>query len=197
MVFIVPTILSGSGVTIIVVSYTKLKRQLVTHCIDIGLDCKHWPEARDSWPRVVLVSAEAASSNDFLQWAADLRVRGELDRVVIDKYHLMFTAADEYRRKLRGLVLLRNLGCLFVFLTRTLPPLCQREFEEAIQLQNPLYIRASSHRVNIQYSLLRVRNGRGPMEAKKLINTRLKGLAPGEKGMIYYTSHAKCKALAQ
>jgi hypothetical protein len=73
-------------------------------------------------------TARAASSGEFLQWAADLRVPGELDRVVC---HLTFTAADEYRRKLRGLVPLRNLGCPFVFLTRALPPLCLREFEEA------------------------------------------------------------------
>jgi hypothetical protein len=117
-------ILSGSGVTIVVTLYAKLKRQLVTRYIDAGLDCKHWPEARGSWPRVVLVSAEATSSDDFLQWAADLRVRGQLDRVVIDECHLTFTATDEYWRKLRGLVLLHNLGCPFVFLTGTLLPLC-------------------------------------------------------------------------
>jgi superfamily II DNA helicase RecQ len=197
LVFMVPALLPGSGVTIVVAPYAELKRQLVTRCTDAGLDCQHWPEARDSWPRVVLVSAEAASSDDFLQWAADLRVRGGLDRVVIDECHLTFTAADEYRRKLRGLVLLRNLSCPFVFLTGTLPPLGQREFEEAMQLQNPLYIRASSHRVNAQYSVLRVRNGRGPMEVKKLVEARLGDLAPGEKGVIYCTSHAKCKALAR
>ena len=183
--------------TIVVAPYAELKRQLVTRCIDAGLDCKHWPEARDSWPRVVLVSAEAASSDDFLQWAADLRVRGELDRVVIDEYHLTFTATNEYRKKLRGLVLLRNLGYPFVFLTGTLPPICQREFKEAMQLQNPLYIHASSHRVNVQYSVLRVRNRRGLIEAKKLVDARLRSLVPGEKGVIYYTSHAKCKALAR
>lgn len=132
MIFMVPAMLSRSGVTIVVAPYAELKRQLVTRCTNAGLDCKHWPEARDSWPRVVLVSAEAASSDDFLQWAADLRVRGELDRVVIDECHLTFTAANEYWRKFRGLVLLRNLGCPFVFLTGTLPPLCQREFEEAM-----------------------------------------------------------------
>jgi superfamily II DNA helicase RecQ len=132
LIFIVPAMLSGAGVTIVVAPYAELKRQLVTRCLEAGLECKHWPEARDSWPRVVLVSAEAASSDDFLQWAADLRVRDRLDRVVIDECHLMFTAANEYRRKLRALVLLRNLGCPFVFLTGTLPPLCQRDFEEAI-----------------------------------------------------------------
>jgi superfamily II DNA helicase RecQ len=35
------------------------------------------------------------------------------------------------------------------------------------------------------------------MEAKKLIDTRLRSLAPGEKGVIYCTSHTKCKTLAQ
>lgn len=54
----VPAMLSGSGVTIVVAPYTELKRQLVTSCIDAGLDCKHWPEARESWPRVVLVWLE-------------------------------------------------------------------------------------------------------------------------------------------
>jgi superfamily II DNA helicase RecQ len=66
LIFIVLAILSGSGVTIIVVLYAELKRQLVTRYTDTGLDCKYWPEARGSWPRVVLVSAETASSNDFL-----------------------------------------------------------------------------------------------------------------------------------
>jgi len=45
--------------------------------------------------------------------------------------------------------------------------------------------------------VLRVRNGRGLIEAKKLVNARLRNLAPGEKGVIYCTSHAKCKALAR
>ncbi|KAH9205095.1 P-loop containing nucleoside triphosphate hydrolase protein [Leptodontidium sp. 2 PMI_412] len=87
--------------------------------------------------------------------------------------------------------------CPFVFLTGIVPRLCEREFEEAMQLQNPLYIRASSHRVNVQYSVLRVRNRRGPMEARKLVDARLGCLAPGEKGVTYGTSHAKYKALAR
>jgi superfamily II DNA helicase RecQ len=197
LIFMVPAMLLGSGVTIVVAPYAKLKRQLVTRCIKAGLNCKHWPEAHKSWPQVVLVSAEAASSDNFLQWAADLRVQGKLDQVVIDKCHLTFTAADEYQRKLWGLVLLRNLGCPFVFLTSMLPPLRQREFKEAIQLQNPFYIYASSHHVNMKYSVIQVRNGQGPMEAKKLIGAQLGSLAPGEKGVVYCTSHAKCKVLAR
>lgn len=197
LVFIVPAILAGAGVTIVVAPFAELKRQLVSRCADAGLECKQWPEAQDVWPRVTVISAEAAVGEDFLQWAADLSVRGRLDRIVIDECHLTFTAADEYRGKLRDLVLLRGLGCPFVFLTGTLPPLRQREFEEAMQLQNPLYIRASSHRLNVRYSVVRVKNGRGIAEVKKLVLSRRQDLAKGEKGVVYCASHAKCKALAQ
>ncbi len=66
LIFIVLAILSRSRVTIVIVLYTELKRQLVTRYTNAGLDYQHQPKARDSWPRVVLVLAEAALSNDFL-----------------------------------------------------------------------------------------------------------------------------------
>ncbi|KAH9207012.1 hypothetical protein DL95DRAFT_416010 [Leptodontidium sp. 2 PMI_412] len=43
LIFMVPAMLPGSGVTIVVAPYTELKRQLATRCIDAGLDCKHSP----------------------------------------------------------------------------------------------------------------------------------------------------------
>ena len=125
--FMVPAMMAGAGVTVVVAPYAELKRELVTRCVDAGLDCRHWPQAREATPRIVIVSGEAASGEDFLQWAAEIRTQGRLDRVVVDECHLTFTAALEYRKKLRGLVLLRNLGCPFVFLTGTLPPLCERD----------------------------------------------------------------------
>ena len=197
LVFMVPAMMAGAGVTVVVAPYAELKRELVTRCVDAGLDCRHWPQAREATPRIVIVSGEAASGEDFLQWAAEIRTQGRLDRVVVDECHLTFTAALEYRKKLRGLVLLRNLGCPFVFLTGTLPPLCERDFEDAMHLQRPLYIRASSHRINTKYSVVRVGNGRGPMEVRRLVERELPLLAPGEKGIVYCRSHALCKALAR
>jgi hypothetical protein len=44
--------------------------------------------------------------------------------------------------------------------------------------------------------MLRVYNRRGLIEAKKLVNAWLKSLVLGEKGVIYYTSYTKYKALA-
>ena len=62
----VPAMLSGAGVTVVVAPYAELKRQLVMRCVDAGLDCRHWPQARDSVPRIVVVSVEAASGDDFM-----------------------------------------------------------------------------------------------------------------------------------
>ncbi|PTD02527.1 hypothetical protein HYE67_002946 [Fusarium culmorum] len=146
----------------------------------------------------VVVAPYAELKRQLVQrCAADFSVNGVLERVVIDECHLTFTATETYRSKLRGLVLLRSLGCPFVFLTGTPPPLRQRDFEEAIQLQTPLYIQALSHRLNMQYAVLRVRNGWGVMEVKRWVEARLPDLSAGEKGIIYCTSQAKCKALAR
>ncbi|PKK41352.1 hypothetical protein CI102_14678, partial [Trichoderma harzianum] len=41
LIFIVLAILAGAGVTIIVAPYTKLKRQLITYCLNVGINCKY------------------------------------------------------------------------------------------------------------------------------------------------------------
>ena len=81
------------------------------------------------------------------------------------------------------------------FLTRTLPPLWQREFEEAMQLHYPYYISALSHRLNVRYLVVWVQNGQGLMEDRKLVMVLWPQLMTGDKGMIYCSSKAKCKVL--
>jgi hypothetical protein len=67
LIFIMLAMLFKFKVTIVIILYVKLKRQLITRYIDASLDCKHWPKARGSWPRVILVLIEAISSDDFLK----------------------------------------------------------------------------------------------------------------------------------
>lgn len=66
LIFIVPAILAWARVTIMVAPYAKLKRQLVTRCFNTGINCKHWLQVYDSWPRVIIISAEAATGNNFI-----------------------------------------------------------------------------------------------------------------------------------
>ena len=192
LVFMVPALLIGAGMTIVVVPFRALKAQLVSRCREAGLTCSPWPKAQDLWPTVTIISAEAAVSETFLQWAAGLTVSNRLDCIVIDECHLTFTAAQTYRERLRRLTLLRGLCCPLVFLTATLPQHKQPDFEAAMLLRNPIYIRASSHRLNLQFKVHKVRNGRGIREVKELVAARAKTLQPGEKGIIFCRSHASC-----
>ncbi|KFY03028.1 hypothetical protein V490_00322 [Pseudogymnoascus sp. VKM F-3557] len=59
LVFMMPAMLSGSGVTIVVAPYAATGHPL-HRCWAKILDCKHWP-------RVALVLAKAASSDELLQ----------------------------------------------------------------------------------------------------------------------------------
>ncbi|KAH6975854.1 hypothetical protein EDB80DRAFT_658517 [Ilyonectria destructans] len=196
LVFMVPALLMGAGMTIVVVPFRKLKAQLVSRCREAGLTCSPWPEAQDLWPTVTIISAEAAVSETFLQWAAGLIASNRLDRIVIDECHLSFTAAQTYRERLRRLTLLRGLCCPLVFLTATLPQHRQRDFEAVMLLRSPIYIRASSHRLNLQFKVHKVDNGRDIRTVKELVAARTRTLQPQEKGIIFCCSHASCKAVA-
>jgi superfamily II DNA helicase RecQ len=56
---------------------------------------------------------------------------------------------------------------------------------------------AEAFRVRVEYSVVWVKNGRGATEVQKLVESRVAGHAPGEKGVIYCNSHMKYKVLAQ
>jgi len=66
LIFMVLTILSGLGITIVITPYYQLKEQFANRCQEAGLDCDIWPKACNQWPRVTIVSAEAAVTDDFL-----------------------------------------------------------------------------------------------------------------------------------
>ncbi|KAF5544142.1 recQ family helicase [Fusarium napiforme] len=197
LVFMVPALLPDAGITIVVTPYKLLKEQLVPRCQNAGIHCQMWPEARTTFPRVTVVSAEAAVTDSFLQWAAELSSKGRLDRVVIDECHVVITAGETYRSKLRELVRLRDLGRPCIFMTGTLPPSRQHDFEQAMLLSTPLYIRSSSHRTTMRYSVLRVANGKDITEVLRLVRARQARMKPGERGIVFCDYYAKCQAVSK
>jgi superfamily II DNA helicase RecQ len=74
---------------------------------------------------------------------------------MIDEYHLTMIAA-EYRPSIVELTAIRSLRTQFVYLTATLLPSMQTEFEERNYLYHPKVIRASSNRPNIFYIVCKV-----------------------------------------
>jgi superfamily II DNA helicase RecQ len=71
-----------------------------------------------------------------------------LDRVVIDKAHLILTTTD-YRPKLAAVNWLTVLICQIVYLTAILSPLRWKSFTDDLLINNPIIIRLPTFRRNI------------------------------------------------
>ncbi|KAK4552367.1 hypothetical protein LTR86_010381 [Recurvomyces mirabilis] len=160
ILFMLPCTLSGAGVTLLVVPLVALRGDLLRRVQELKIDYLEWTPEEERDASLVFVSAEAASQPGFLQYARRLVDDQRLDRIVVDECHLTVTAAD-YRRSIVDLSQIRSLPTQFVYLTATLPPAMQTEFEERNHLHQPTIIRASTNRSNIFYTVQQCPSGPG------------------------------------
>jgi superfamily II DNA helicase RecQ len=119
------------------------------------IDYLEWQPGESREAVLILVSAEAVSSKDFIKYARRLIAEQKLDRIVVDECHLTVVAA-EYRPSIIELIAIRSLRTQFVYLTATLPPSIRAEFEERNYLYYPIVIRALSNRPNIFYIVRKI-----------------------------------------
>ena len=129
----------------------------------------HPGESREA--ALVLVSAEATSSKDFVKYARRLIAEQKLDRIVVDECHLTVIAAD-YRSSIVELTAIRSLRTQFVYLTATLPPSMRAEFEERNYLHQPKVIRASSNRPNIFYMVRKIDPQKGSLLSQAAVQAK-------------------------
>jgi superfamily II DNA helicase RecQ len=110
----------------------------------------------------MIVSIEAASTRDFFKYTQGLVRYQRLDRIVVDKCYLTVTVA-KYRPAIVDIATIRYLRIQFVYMTATLPPSIQAEFEERNYLVCPITIRVSSNRPNIFYIVRKVDTQKGSL----------------------------------
>jgi superfamily II DNA helicase RecQ len=155
LLFMLLCTLPEAGITILVVPLVSLHVDMLRRVREMNIDHLEWQPGERREAALVLVSAEAASSKDFVKYARRLIAKQKLDRIVIDECHLTVIAA-EYRPSIVELTAIRSLRTQFVYLTATLPPSMRTEFEERNYLHHPKVIRASSNRPNIFYIVRKV-----------------------------------------
>lgn len=148
--FMLPCSLPDSGITILVVPLVSLRVDLIRRLQALKMDYLVWSPGERREAQLIFVTVEAASTKDFMNYARTLVNQQKLDRVVIDECHLTVTAA-RYRPHMVDLGFIRSLRTQFVYLTATLPPCIQAEFEQQNHLVCPSIIRASSNRPNLFY----------------------------------------------
>jgi superfamily II DNA helicase RecQ len=165
LIVMVGAAVADAGTTILVLLMVALRDDMLRRFYEVGIRPLIWSlDCRQS-ASLVIVSAEAAYTQSFLEYAHTLVSRQRLDRIVIDKCHLTIIASD-YRPCMSQLGWhVRQIRTQSVWLTATLPPVMQEEFIEYNKLVRPQVIRKSTNRPNIKYVVSRER-GAGTLVEK-------------------------------
>jgi superfamily II DNA helicase RecQ len=171
LLFMLPCTLPGARVTVLVVPLVSLHGDMLRRLRELRIDHLEWQPGENREAALVLVSAEAVSTKAFMKYAQSLITQQKLDRIVVDECHLTVIAA-EYRPSIVGLTLIRSLRTQFVYLTATLPPSMQTEFEDRNYLCHPTVIRASSNRPNLLYMVRKTDARRGTLLDQSAVEAR-------------------------
>lgn len=155
MLFMLPCVLPDAGITILILPLVSLRGDLLRRVRELAIDHWIWTPHEARTAPLVFVSAEAAGTKAFRAYAYRLAATGDLGRIVLDEAHFTVTAS-EYRAAMVDLALIRGVRTQFVYLTATLPPSLQAQFELQNNLVNPRIIRASTNRRNLFYMVERV-----------------------------------------
>jgi hypothetical protein len=150
LLFMLPCALPDAGITILILPLVSLRGDLLRRVRELAIDHWIWTPHETRTAPLVFVSAEAAGTKAFRAYAYKLAAKGELERIVLDEAHFTITTS-EYRAAMVDLALIRGVRTQFVYLTATLPPTMQAQFELQNNLVNPKIIRASTNRRNLFY----------------------------------------------
>jgi superfamily II DNA helicase RecQ len=149
--------LEGAATTILILPTVALRGNMLVRLGKVELKHYVWSPGSSKSAPLVIMSAEAACTESFLEYANRLADRQRLDRIVIDECHLTITAND-YRRCMSQLGwYVRRVQTQTVWLTATLPPDYQELFIEHNKLVRPHIVRESTNRPNIRYIVRRER----------------------------------------
>lgn len=165
LLFVVPTLLPQSEVTVVITPLVALRQDLIRRCGEWNISLAvfgggHFPQPH-AVPSLVLVDVENAAMTGFLTLMQGLHQTGRLDRLVLDEAHLLLTAMH-YREQLGLLGTLRRFACPFVCMTATLPPSSERDLSDLLQMQRPETLRVSADRANLCYRIQSLGSAKAP-----------------------------------
>jgi superfamily II DNA helicase RecQ len=108
VLFMLQALINGAGTSIVGMPFTALMDDLVDRVQKSGVDCIRWkPESREGGEEhglvtKMVVSADVASTQQFVNFADGLRAQGLSDRTFGDECHT-FILEVGYRRALEAL----------------------------------------------------------------------------------------------
>ncbi|KAK7582804.1 hypothetical protein V3481_012103 [Fusarium oxysporum f. sp. vasinfectum] len=205
ILFMLPAVMQLTGTSIVVVPYVALMDDLVTRATAMGVDCIQYRTSmsagREEVPRaarLVVVSADIVSSDQFFGYADGLLCAGLLKRIFIDECHTVIMDIS-YRAKLGELIGLRRFGCPIVLLTATLPVVLEDWFRGEMLAKSAIVVRDRTVKLNCQYQVQQVKPGKGALEERtvEVIRQLDREMTGRQKGVIYCRSKKQCEAIAE
>ncbi|KFY52911.1 hypothetical protein V496_08061, partial [Pseudogymnoascus sp. VKM F-4515 (FW-2607)] len=165
LVFQVGAMVADARTTILILPAVVLRGDMLRRCQLVGTQPLIWSVGCKRSSSLVIMSAEVACTEGFLEYAHTLVGVQELGRIVVDESQLTITASD-YRPCMSQLGwYVRQIRTQTVWLTATLPPVMQEEFIEQNKLVRPIIIRESTNRPNVKY-LISLEDGSGTLQEK-------------------------------
>jgi superfamily II DNA helicase RecQ len=96
LLFTLPAYIKGAGVTVVIMPYRALIKDLVSRIYKYSVDCIEWKHSESNPASIVIVSADVAgdvtSNGNFLGYAQLLKGKELLQRIILDECHLVLTA---------------------------------------------------------------------------------------------------------
>ena len=158
LTFILPAWSSRSEVSVIVISLIALRQNMMNRCRNLKILCAEWHRNFDFSIAVCLmfVTFEFAVSEKFQTWVNRQRTTENLDRIFIDKCHIILNQQTNFRRKLQRLGVLNQAEAQIIMLTTTLSSslkkkLWARMWWKKITIR---LFRIRINRQNIQYYII-------------------------------------------
>ncbi|GME31336.1 conserved hypothetical protein [Neofusicoccum parvum] len=99
ILFMLPAWTEPGGTTVVVVPLIALRADMKERCSKLGISCAEWDARRPpDAESVVLVTPEAALSDEFMTFLNRLRAMRQLDRIVIDECHVVLNDQVDFRK---------------------------------------------------------------------------------------------------
>lgn len=164
--FMLGSSLPGARTTVVIVPLVLLRLDLLRRCREFGLNPVVWNSGADmaagmdGEPTLLFVSVEVAAKHAFRQYARRLYNTGNLERIMIDEWHLSHTSLH-FRKDMTCLNELRQFKVPFVYTTATLPPRLEKVMFQRHHVGNASMVRGCTKRPNIRYGVEYLRPPRG------------------------------------
>ncbi|KAG9220231.1 hypothetical protein CCMSSC00406_0009552 [Pleurotus cornucopiae] len=202
LMFYGPSIVEKDGITVVISPFVALSDEQYETAVDLGISVSRWPSnvTDMSTTRLLIVSAHAAQTNDFVSFIRASVEHGLIRRIIYDEAHQILLSA-EYRDCYETLHLITQTGIPVHFLSATI---LQSSIDEIVRIghipPDTVYtIRAPTFRPNIRYDVQHFSNSRDSTAYNKMMerveelcSDHAKGLDEDGRMLIYCSSYKEC-----